>query len=74
MDAYSVQICTTKLCLPMSMEDDTLASVMRTYKVPCDSKIIHIGQIMAAYQNVSCFVFEQSIVFNNASVQNIYSV
>ena len=29
---------------------------------------------MAAFQNVSCFMFEQSIVFNNAAVQNIYTV
>ena len=29
---------------------------------------------MAAYQNVSCFVFEQNIVFHNAAVQNIYNV
>ena len=30
--------------------------------------------IWAAFQNVSCFVFEQSIVFHNAAVQNIYNV
>ena len=29
---------------------------------------------MAAFQNVSCFVFEQSIVFHNSAVQNIYNV
>ena len=29
---------------------------------------------MAAFQNVSCFVFEQSIVFLNGAVQNIYNV
>ena len=29
---------------------------------------------MTAYQNVSCFVFKQSIVFHNAAVQNIYNV
>ena len=25
---------------------------------------------MAAFQNVSCFVFEQSVVFHNPAVQN----
>ena len=30
--------------------------------------------ICAAFQNVSCFVFEQSIVFHNAALQNIYNV
>ena len=29
---------------------------------------------MVAFQNVSYFVFEQSIVFPNAAVQNIYNV
>ena len=30
---------------------------------------------MAAFQNVSCFVFEQSKVFHNATVQNtVYNV
>ena len=29
---------------------------------------------VAAFQNVSCFVFEQSIVFHNAAVQSIYNV
>ena len=29
---------------------------------------------MADYQNVSCFVFEQSIMFHKAAVQNIYNV
>ena len=29
---------------------------------------------MAAFQTVSCFVFEQSNVFLNAAVQNIYNV
>ena len=29
---------------------------------------------MAAFQNVSCFVFEQSILFPNAAVQNLYNV
>ena len=28
----------------------------------------------AAFQNVSCFVFEQSIVLHNAAVQIIYNV
>ena len=30
--------------------------------------------IWAAYQNVICFVFEQSSVLHNAAVQNIYNV
>ena len=30
--------------------------------------------ITAAFQNVNCFVFEQSILFHNAAVQNIYNV
>ena len=30
--------------------------------------------LWAAFQNVTCFVFEQSIVFLNAAVQNIYNV
>ena len=29
---------------------------------------------MADFQNVSCFVFEQSIMFLKAAVQNIYNV
>ena len=29
---------------------------------------------MADFQNVSCFVFEQSIMFHKASAQNIYNV
>ena len=29
---------------------------------------------MAAFQNISCFVFEQSIVFLNAAIKNIYNV
>ena len=29
---------------------------------------------MADFQNVSCFVFEQSIMFHKAAVQNIYNV
>ena len=36
------------------------------------SGILLLNNIMAAFQNVSCFVFEQSIVLNNA--QNIYNV
>ena len=28
----------------------------------------------AAFLNVSCFVFEQSIVYHNDAVQNIYNV
>ena len=31
-------------------------------------------QPMAAFQNVSYFMLEQSIVFHNAAVQNIYNV
>ena len=31
-------------------------------------------QAKAAFHNVSCFVFEQSIVFLNAAVQNTYNV
>ena len=30
--------------------------------------------IWATFQNVSCFVFKQSIVFHNSAVQNIYNV
>ena len=30
--------------------------------------------ILAAYQNVSCFVFEKSIVFYNTAVQYIYTM
>ena len=29
---------------------------------------------MADFQNVSCFVFEQSIMFHKAPIQNIYNV
>ena len=29
---------------------------------------------MVAFQNVSCFEFEQGMVFHNAAVQNIYNV
>ena len=29
---------------------------------------------MSAFQNVSCFVFEQSFVFHNTAIQNIYIV
>ena len=29
---------------------------------------------MVAFQNVSCFVFEQGMVFHNAAVQIIYNV
>ena len=29
---------------------------------------------VAAFQNVSCYVFEQSIVFHNVAVQSIYNV
>ena len=30
--------------------------------------------ILAAIQNVSCFVFKQSIIFLNVAVQNLYNV
>ena len=29
---------------------------------------------MAAFQNVSCFAFKQSIVFHNSDIQTIYNV
>ena len=32
------------------------------------------AQIPVALQNISCFVFEQRMVFLNAAVQNIYNV
>ena len=29
---------------------------------------------VAVFQNINCFVFEESIVFHNAAVQDIYTV
>ena len=38
--------------------------------------VYRIGYVykQAAFQNISCFVFQQSIVFHNAAVQHIYNV
>ena len=38
------------------------------------TKYVCVYVYMAVFQNVGCFVFEQSTVFHNAAVQNKYNV
>ena len=33
-----------------------------------------MSRTMVDFQNVSCFVFEQSILFHKAAIQNVYNV
>ena len=42
------------------------------------AKLLHCNRffidLLTDYQNVCCFVFEQSIVFHKATIENVYNV